>query len=261
MFNWKTIGLLLLMLLLAACGGAAEETVSGDTASGGGGDTAMADEEMMDEEMSDEAMGEEMNDDGEMPEDEMMDEEMSEEAMDKEIDTHDDMADEEMADETMADDEMLDDEKMDDMALPAWQTMTLTDALTGESFTFADFAGQPVLVEPMATWCGNCRRQLGNVQEARAQLGDEVVFVALSVETNISDAELAEYALNEGFDFKFAVLSEDGLRALVDTFGTTAANPPSTPHFIIRADGSWTDLVTGSESAEELIKALTAAQG
>ncbi|KPK07150.1 MAG: hypothetical protein AMJ56_13680, partial [Anaerolineae bacterium SG8_19] len=58
---------------------------------------------------------------------------------------------EEMADD-MAGDEAVGADR------PAWQQLTLTNARTGETFTLADFGGQTVFVEPMATWCSNCRR-------------------------------------------------------------------------------------------------------
>ncbi len=64
---------------------------------------------------------------------------------------------------------------------PAWQMISLTDARTGAAFTLADFAGQTVFVEPFATWCGNCRQQLINVQAVRMALGDDVANVALRV--------------------------------------------------------------------------------
>jgi thiol-disulfide isomerase/thioredoxin len=146
--------------------------------------------------------------------------------------------------------------------LPAWQQTTLTNVSTGESFSLVDFAGQTVFVEPMATWCTNCRRQLSNVQQARAQLNDEnVVFVALSVETNLTDAQLAEYAQSTGFDWVFAVMTAEMLQSMADQFGRTIANPPSTPHFIIRTDGSVAELVTGIEPAEAIIAQIQATQG
>jgi thiol-disulfide isomerase/thioredoxin len=160
------------------------------------------------------------------------------------------MADEAMADEVMADDKMMED-------LPLWQQITLTDVRTNETFTLADFAGKTVYVEPMATWCTNCRRQLGNVQEARAQLNDDnVVFVGISVETNIDNATLAEYTVNTGFDWPFAVATPEMLQLLAEQFGRTIVNPPSTPHFIISPDGSFSELVTGFESPEEIIGRL-----
>jgi thiol-disulfide isomerase/thioredoxin len=139
------------------------------------------------------------------------------------------------------------------MALAVWQTLPLTNARTGETFTLGDFAGRTVFVEPMATWCSNCRQQLMSVQQARAGLNDdEVVFIALSVETNISDADLARYADGFGYDWTFAVMSPEILQELATTFGRTVANPPSTPHFVIRPDGSVSDLITGIQTPADI---------
>ena len=247
------IATIVLLLLLAACGGsnnasepAANETMAEEAMADKTADEAMADEAMADETMSDPATAEHSET--------MSDETMSDEAM----------SDESMADESMADEGMADEGSamMDDSMAAAWQQLVLTNARTGETFTFADFAGKTVFVEPMATWCSNCRQQLGNVSTAKAQLNsDEVVFVALSVETNISDADLAQYADAAGFDWLFAVATPELLQALVGTFDRTITNPPSTPHFIIRPDGSTTALVTGIESPELLIEAINAARG
>lgn len=145
---------------------------------------------------------------------------------------------------------------------PAWQELSLTDARSGETFRLADFAGQTVFVEPMATWCSNCRRQLGQVQAAQQQLaGEEVVFVALSVETNLEDAALASYADGAGFNWLFAVATPELLGQLSDAFGRAITNPPATPHFIIRPDGTTTDLITGIEPVEQIITQIAAAQG
>jgi len=150
------------------------------------------------------------------------------------------------------------DKSADAMMLPAWQKVQLTNARTGEAFTLADFAGRTVFVEPFATWCTNCRAQLRNVREARAQLGDQPVFVALSVETNLKTEDVAKYTNDQGFDWVFAVMTPEMLKQLTDQFGLTIANPPSTPHFIIRPDGSTTDLSTGIKSVEALVAAIQA---
>ncbi|NJR12621.1 hypothetical protein HC776_01685, partial [bacterium] len=111
-------------------------------------------------------------------------------------------------------------------------------------------------------WCTNCRQQLGNVRSARSELNtDNVVFIALSVETNLSASDLAQYANDNGFDWLFAVMTPELLSALSGTFGFTIANPPSTPHFIIRPDGTTTDLVTGIESSTQIVEQVKAAGG
>lgn len=249
MKNVKLTILLLLALLLVACGGAAEETAVEPSTT----NTATS-EEMMDEPMDDEMMNENMDDEAMM--DESMDEDMAT------TDHEEGMAEME---ETMEEAEAMSDDMMDDdMAMsemPLWMTTTLTDVRTGETFTLADFAGKTVFVEPMATWCTNCRQQLGNVAAARAQLGDseDVIFVGLSVETTISNDDLAAYTEETGFDWTFAVVTPEMLVSLAETFGQTVTNPPSTPHFIIRADGTYTDLTTGFEGPEELLQSIEAA--
>jgi cytochrome oxidase Cu insertion factor (SCO1/SenC/PrrC family) len=176
---------------------------------------------------------------------------------------------EEMADEEMADEEMMDEataEPTEEMmeeessARPAWQQLPLTNAQTGESFTLADFAGKTVYVEPFATWCTNCRQQLNNVKAAQGNFGDEVVFVVLSVEPNIGNEALAQYAVEHGFEMIFAAMSPDMLRETVAVFGQTISNPPATPHFVIRPDGTTTELLTGIEGPEAITSLIQAEQ-
>lgn len=143
---------------------------------------------------------------------------------------------------------------------PDWQNLELTNAATGETFTLASFEDKTVFVEPMATWCTNCRKQLGNVNDAMQEAGEDVVFIALSVEGNLADDKLAEYAERQGFNMIFAVTTPELLTALVDEFGRTITSPPSTPHFIIRPDGTTTELTTGIEAPEVILAQIADAQ-
>jgi len=227
-------------------------------------DDEMADDEMSDDEMSDDEMADDaMMDAGESMTDTMMHEgemmtdthaitdTMSGDAMSGEMPDSEMLdASETMTDTTMAEDAMA-------MNLPAWQTMALTDARTGERFTLADFSGKTVFVETMATWCTNCRQQLGNVKSAVARAdGEQVVFIAISVETDLAAETLAQYAENNDFGWTFAVATPEMVRALADTFGPTIANPPATPHFWIAPDLLHGDLVTGYESGDVLLEQL-----
>ncbi len=144
---------------------------------------------------------------------------------------------------------------------PAIQTLTLTNASSGESFTLGDFSGRTVLVEPMATWCTNCRAQLRNVVQANDQLDDDYVFIGLSVGENITNSNLANYAQQQGFDLIFAIATPEMLAELTSTFGRASITPPSTPHFVIRPDGSMTELFTGAKGVDALVSLLTEASG
>ncbi|GAB4279956.1 MAG: hypothetical protein Kow0080_32510 [Candidatus Promineifilaceae bacterium] len=252
-FKSMFIVLAALMLILAACSSAAETAVSGDTMA----DDAMVDDTMTDDTMTEGHDGDTMADDGDMTTE---DGDMMSEDGDMMSEDGDMMAED---GDMMAEDGDMMAEDGDMMTETAsWQQITLTDVRSGETFTLADFAGKTVFVEPMATWCTNCRRQLTNVQAARGQLNNEdVIFVALSVETNISDAELAQYTEDTGFDWVFAVATPELLDELVSVYGRSIINPPSTPHFIIRPDGTTTDLVTGIDAPDQLINQITNAQG
>ena len=146
----------------------------------------------------------------------------------------------------------------DDADLADWQTMTLTDARTGDEFAIADFVGCTVYVETMATWCSTCRTQLEHAAAAAEELDpDRFVFVAISVETEISDEDLARYADDASFDWLFSVASPDALREIVDEFGRESIVPPSTPHLIVNPDGTYGDLRTGETPPEEIVELMT----
>jgi len=150
-------------------------------------------------------------------------------------------------------------------AADGWLDHPLVDAATGEPFTVRDLEGSVVLVETMATWCGNCRRQLGHLAEAAATLGGEaaagvpVAYLVVSVERGLDPAALAAYAERNDLPFRFAVADDALLRLLADRFGRTVLNPPSTPHVIVSPAGAVGPLTTGFSSPAELVARLTAA--
>ena len=145
---------------------------------------------------------------------------------------------------------------------PAWLTLPIVNAPTGETFTLADFAGKTVWVEPMATWCTTCRSQLPQVEAARVALNsDQYAFISFSVAENVDNATLAQYADDQGWHWVFAVATEDLTQGLVDTFGRTVVTPPSTPHFIIKPDGSLSEISTGKPSTDEIMAELKTASG
>ena len=147
----------------------------------------------------------------------------------------------------------------------AWLDLPLVDAASGEVFTLRALDDGVVLVETMATWCGNCRRQLGHLAAAAAELGGEaaegvpVAFVVVSVERGLDPAQLAAYAEREGFPFRFVVADDDLLRALADRFGRVVLNPPATPHVVVAPGGRVGALTTGFEAPEALVARLRAA--
>lgn len=226
---------LLLILLAAACTPAAEEPTAAPTVE----DVEEATGEEMADEMTEEVEG--------MPDEEMADD-MTEEAEEMEA-TEEAAAPSEAEAVSVA------------YNGPAWASLPLTNARTGETFTLADFAGKTVFVEPMATWCSSCRAQQNSVAQAMSGLSSEdFVFISLSVEGSfVTNGDLASYADRNGFPQIFVVASDDVVNALVDHFGRGITNPPSTPHFILSPSGAVSGLSTGRHSPDAITAQVTAA--
>lgn len=135
----------------------------------------------------------------------------------------------------------------------------LTDVRSGESFTLAELAAEgPILLEPMAVWCSNCRAQQHEVKAAH----ETASFLSVSLDIDLSETpeDLAAYADREGFDWRFAMADEDLYRLLQERFGPHATNPPLTPLIVIEPDGVVRPLEfgRGTRSAEQVIDELGA---
>ena len=133
----------------------------------------------------------------------------------------------------------------------------LTDVRTGEHFTLAQLAaGGPILLEPMAVWCTNCRAQMHEV--TRAHEGAAFHSVSLDVDLSETPQDLAAYADRQGWNWRFAMASPDLYRHLQQRFGDAATYPPATPLIVIERDGTVRPLEfgVGHRSAEQLIAAI-----
>lgn len=149
-----------------------------------------------------------------------------------------------------------------DRQRPSWLDLPVTDVATGETFTLGGFVGKTVYVEPMATWCTNCRNLMQSVKEAMARAGDaDYVFVGLSVEAGLPDATLAAYATRWRFPLTYAVATPELLAALVRHFGGAIATPPATPHFVVQPDATVSPLRLGFESPDELLSLMWRSAG
>ena len=192
--------------------------------------------------------GEDMKDD-----DAMMDDEKKEDAM---MDEKDD----EMTSDS--DDGMMDD-KDDGMAegammAPEWFRAELANVRTGESFMVADFEGKVVLVETLAMWCSNCRKQQGEVLTLHDLLGerDDFVSLGIDIDPNENAEALQAYIDNHGFDWLYTVAPSEVSREIGQLYGDQYLNPPSTPMLIIDREGKVHLLPFGIKSAESLLESL-----
>lgn len=164
--------------------------------------------------------------------------------MEKETPTADAM----MSKETPAADAM--------MEAPAWYSASLTNAVTGQTFTINDFKGKVVLVETMAMWCPNCKKQQAQVKALHEQLGmrDDFVSIGLDIDLNEKATDLKGYAESNGFDWVYAVATADVAQDISKQYGDQFLNPPSTPIVIIDRHGEAHPMPFGIKSADELLQ-------
>ena len=121
--------------------------------------------------------------------------------------------------------------QIEESELPLWKTETLKDISTDHTFTLNGFT-QPVLVESFAVWCPVCTRQQEEVKKFH-ELREDVVSVAINTDHNEDEERVLEHIQKNGFDWLYAVASEDFTRSLIAEFGGGIVNAPSAPMFLI----------------------------
>ncbi|MDE0024822.1 MAG: redoxin family protein [Spirochaetaceae bacterium] len=118
----------------------------------------------------------------------------------------------------------------------AWLATELTDVASGETFTLAEFAGTPVLLESFAVWCPICTNQQKQVRALHEEVGDEVVSIALNTDPNEDRDKVAAHIARHGFDWRYAVAPVELILALKEEFGVGFLNAPSAPMVLICPD-------------------------
>jgi cytochrome oxidase Cu insertion factor (SCO1/SenC/PrrC family) len=142
------------------------------------------------------------------------------------------------------------------MEAPAWYSASLTNAVTGQTFTINDFKGKVVLVETMAIWCSTCFRQQGQVKALHDMLGqrDDFVSIGLDVDPNEDSASLKSYVEKNGFDWLYAVATVDVAQDISKHYGDQFLNPPSAPIVVIDRHGEAHPMPFGVKSADDLLQ-------
>lgn len=183
-------------------------------------------------------------------------------SMDKTNDTMADKAADEMMEKPTEEimdkpeDTMMGESSEDMMDMPAWFGTTLTNVTTGEGFTINNFKGKVVLVETMAQWCSNCKRQQMEVKSLLDQMGmpDDLVMIGLDIDPNETSEMLKEYAAKNGFDWIYAVSPAEVSREIGNLYGGQFLNPPSTPILVIDRKGEVHPMPFGFKSVDDLTK-------
>jgi len=134
----------------------------------------------------------------------------------------------------------------------SWRTMELTDVRTEETFTVDGFEN-PVVIQSFAVWCPKCERQ----SVALSNIGDSVTVVGLNIDPNEDAEHVRQHAEKNGFDWRFAVAPTEMTQSLVDAFGTTVTNAPSTPVIVACQNGETAFMSGEVNPPEEILDAAS----
>ncbi len=136
--------------------------------------------------------------------------------------------------------------------VPAWFSVPLTDVNSGSEYNITDYNGKVVLVETLAMWCSNCKKQQGEVSKLKQELGDKVTYIGFDIDPNENMENLKEYTASNNFDWVYSVVPAEVSSELAALYGNQFLNPPSTPMLIIDSEGEVHPLPFGIKSAEQL---------
>lgn len=129
-----------------------------------------------------------------------------------------------------------------------WQNVTLQDVSTGENFTVSGLE-KPVLVETFAVWCPTCTRQQQEVKQLHRE--SNITSVSLDVDPNEDTQKVRDHIQRNNFSWRYAIAPADMTKSLVDEYGPSLANPPSTPVVLVCEEGT-RKLENGVKTASEL---------
>lgn len=117
--------------------------------------------------------------------------------------------------------------------------------LDGNSHRLSDFAGQPVIINFWATWCGPCRIEMPELQAAYAQYQDDGLVILAVDQAESADAVRRFFVEEMGLTFTPLLDSEQQVSRL---YGVTAF--PST--FFVNGDGIITAVHRGPMASSQI---------
>ena len=137
---------------------------------------------------------------------------------------------------------------------PAWFSAVLTDVQSGQTFSINDYHGKVVLLETLAIWCSNCKKQQIQVKALHEALGThaDLISIGLDIDPNENAGDLKSYTASNGFDWTYAVAPVEVVREISSLYGDQFLNPPSTPMLVVDRNGQVHTLPFGIKSAAQL---------
>lgn len=77
--------------------------------------------------------------------------------------------------------------------------------IDGNAFSLSDHRGEVVVLDLMATWCGPCITQMGELKDIYNKYGrSQLVIMSIDVDTEETNAQLTQFKRDYGDDWIFA---------------------------------------------------------
>lgn len=123
--------------------------------------------------------------------------------------------------------------------------------LEGNAYALSDFQGKPVILNFWASWCGFCKTEMPEFQNAFDTYGDEVHFLMMDVADGRQETKESGAAYIEEAGYTFPVYYD------TDLAGALAYGARSLPMtFFVDADGNLVSYQLGAMTGEALQKGI-----
>ena len=124
--------------------------------------------------------------------------------------------------------------------------------LEGESVKLSDFRGKPVILNFWASWCGPCKSEMPDLEDAYLEYGDEIHFLIVNLTDGTSETVESAHGYIESQGYTFPVYFDTAMSGAF-AYGVNAI--PVT--YFIDADGYLVAYYPGAMSAEVLQQGIS----
>ncbi|WP_049925710.1 hypothetical protein [Halopiger goleimassiliensis] len=116
-----------------------------------------------------------------------------------------------------------------------WLTASITDVTTEEDVRIAD-ANRPTMLHTFATGCAACQSQHRQFGIAYDRIGDDVTILDLTIDPDADPEDIREYAVEDGYEWRFGISTPDLIGSLVDSFGSDVRTSAASPVVLVCSD-------------------------